>query len=181
MKIQSKVFNKQDGTTTLSHTMQTLECNQLPSSTSPNNEILPSSLVDTANILEISASPKPETKSLPSSTKEHPRSDIHRSTSSRCRALKAKKDTVTCYSTLIRFSLLVYDDSGKIEVTVFGDEGEKIMQMSANDFLDKYRNIPQMSLKSLHHQNQKQNRFHHQQKSILAPTYTAAHPPAVER
>ncbi|KAL6562882.1 hypothetical protein OROHE_005469 [Orobanche hederae] len=29
-----------------------------------------------------------------------------------------------------RFSLLIYDDSGEIEVTVFGDEGEKIMQMT---------------------------------------------------
>ncbi|KAL6582386.1 hypothetical protein OROMI_006400 [Orobanche minor] len=39
-----------------------------------------------------------------------------------------------------RFSLLVYDDSGEIEVTIFGDEGEKIMQMSAPDFLNKYCN-----------------------------------------
>ncbi|KAL6571409.1 hypothetical protein OROHE_003052 [Orobanche hederae] len=39
-----------------------------------------------------------------------------------------------------RFSLLVYDDSGEIEVTVFGNEGEKIMQMSANDFMNKYCN-----------------------------------------
>ncbi|KAL6584238.1 hypothetical protein OROMI_003527 [Orobanche minor] len=35
MKIQSKVFNKQDGTTTMSHTMQTLECHQLASTASP--------------------------------------------------------------------------------------------------------------------------------------------------
>ncbi|KAL6565197.1 hypothetical protein OROMI_016647 [Orobanche minor] len=40
-----------------------------------------------------------------------------------------------------RFSLLIYDASGEIEVTVFGDEGEKIMQMSAPDFLTKYCNI----------------------------------------
>ncbi|KAL6498949.1 hypothetical protein OROHE_026384 [Orobanche hederae] len=40
-----------------------------------------------------------------------------------------------------RFSLLVYDDSGEIEVTVFGDEGEKIIQMSAPEFLNKYRNV----------------------------------------
>ncbi|KAL6523010.1 hypothetical protein OROMI_031358 [Orobanche minor] len=42
-----------------------------------------------------------------------------------------------------RFSLLIYDDSGEIEVTVFGDEGEKIMQMSANDFLTQYCNMVQ--------------------------------------
>ncbi|KAL6586201.1 hypothetical protein OROMI_002845 [Orobanche minor] len=40
-----------------------------------------------------------------------------------------------------RFSLLVYDESSEIEVTVFGDEGEKIMQMSANDFMNKYCNV----------------------------------------
>ncbi|KAL6557498.1 hypothetical protein OROMI_017848 [Orobanche minor] len=40
-----------------------------------------------------------------------------------------------------RFPLLIYDASGEIEVTVFGDEGEKIMQMSAPDFLTKYCNI----------------------------------------
>ncbi|KAL6561408.1 hypothetical protein OROMI_017009 [Orobanche minor] len=42
-----------------------------------------------------------------------------------------------------RFSLLVYDDSVEIEVTVFGDEGEKLMQMSANDFLIQYCNMVQ--------------------------------------
>ncbi|KAL6564991.1 hypothetical protein OROMI_016441 [Orobanche minor] len=41
-----------------------------------------------------------------------------------------------------RFSLLIYDASGEIEVTVFGDEGEKIMQMSAPEFLNKYCNDP---------------------------------------
>ncbi|KAL6572299.1 hypothetical protein OROMI_013257 [Orobanche minor] len=41
-----------------------------------------------------------------------------------------------------RFSLLIYDDSGEIEVTVFCDEGEKIMQMSAPEFLNKYCNDP---------------------------------------
>ncbi|KAL6580509.1 hypothetical protein OROMI_008533 [Orobanche minor] len=40
-----------------------------------------------------------------------------------------------------RFSLLVYDDYGEIEVTIFGDEGEKIMQMSAPEFLNKYCNV----------------------------------------
>ncbi|KAL6550204.1 hypothetical protein OROMI_020692 [Orobanche minor] len=39
-----------------------------------------------------------------------------------------------------RFSLLVYDDSGKIEVTVFDNDGEKIMQMSAPEVLNKYCN-----------------------------------------
>ncbi|KAL6563018.1 Replication factor A protein 1 [Orobanche hederae] len=78
MKIQSKVFYRQDGTTTLSHTMQTLECLQLTSS-------------DPAHVPEISASSKPETASVPSTTKEHPRSDTHPSSSSRGRASKAKK------------------------------------------------------------------------------------------
>ncbi|KAL6565030.1 hypothetical protein OROMI_016480 [Orobanche minor] len=40
-----------------------------------------------------------------------------------------------------RFSLLIYDDSGEIEVTIFGDEGEKLMQMFANDFLTQYCNV----------------------------------------
>ncbi|KAL6502297.1 hypothetical protein OROHE_024725 [Orobanche hederae] len=82
MKIQSKVFNKQDGTTTMSHTMQTLECHQLASSASP---------AGIANVLELSASQKNETTSLQSTTKEHPRSDIHPNTSSHGRASKAKK------------------------------------------------------------------------------------------
>ncbi|KAL6542576.1 hypothetical protein OROMI_024178 [Orobanche minor] len=78
MKIQSKVFYRQDGTTTLSGTMQTLECLQLTSS-------------DPAHVPEISASSKPETTSVPSTTKEYPRSDTHPSSSSRGRASKAKK------------------------------------------------------------------------------------------
>ncbi|KAL6557033.1 hypothetical protein OROHE_006909 [Orobanche hederae] len=41
------------------------------------------------------------------------------------------------------FSLSVYDNSGEIKVTVFGDEGEKIMQMSAPEFLNKYCNLHQ--------------------------------------
>ncbi|KAL6565121.1 hypothetical protein OROMI_016571 [Orobanche minor] len=44
-------------------------------------------------------------------------------------------------SAIPRFSLLIYDDSGEIEVTVFGDGGEKLMQMSANDFLTQYCNV----------------------------------------
>ncbi|KAL6585886.1 hypothetical protein OROMI_002530 [Orobanche minor] len=82
MKIQSKVFNKQDGTTTMSHTMQTLECHQLPSTSSPPG---------LTNELEISVPHKIETTSIPSTTKEHPRPDIHPTTSSRGRASKAKK------------------------------------------------------------------------------------------
>ncbi|KAL6572564.1 hypothetical protein OROMI_013522 [Orobanche minor] len=39
MKVQSRVFKKQDGTRTLSHTMQSLECIQLPSSTISADEI----------------------------------------------------------------------------------------------------------------------------------------------
>ncbi|KAL6542578.1 hypothetical protein OROMI_024180 [Orobanche minor] len=56
-----------------------------------------------------------------------------------------------------RFSLLVYDDSGEIEVTVFGDEGEKIMQMSAPEFLNKYCNDDSLifgSINSILHQMQ---------------------------
>ncbi|KAL6564975.1 hypothetical protein OROMI_016425 [Orobanche minor] len=82
MKIQSKVFNKQDGTTTMSHTMQTLESHQLASK---------ASLAGIANVLELSVPQKNETTFLPSTTKGHPRPDIHPNTSSRCRASKAKK------------------------------------------------------------------------------------------
>ncbi|KAL6570188.1 hypothetical protein OROMI_014702 [Orobanche minor] len=48
-----------------------------------------------------------------------------------------------------RFSLLIYDTSGEIEVTVFGDEGEKIMQMSAPDFLTKYCNDESLIISSI--------------------------------
>ncbi|KAL6570861.1 hypothetical protein OROGR_000411 [Orobanche gracilis] len=48
-----------------------------------------------------------------------------------------------------RFSLLLYDKSGEIEVTVFGDEGEKIMQMSAPDFLNKYCNDDSLIFESI--------------------------------
>ncbi|KAL6582272.1 hypothetical protein OROMI_006286 [Orobanche minor] len=90
MKIQSKVFYRQDGTTTLSHTMQTLECLQLTFSGSSHG-ILLSSSADPAHVPEVSAPSKPETTSVPSTTKEHPRSDTHPSSSSRGRASKAKK------------------------------------------------------------------------------------------
>ncbi|KAL6570371.1 hypothetical protein OROMI_014885 [Orobanche minor] len=78
LKIHSKVFYRQDGTTTLSHTMQSLECLQLTSS-------------DPAHVPEISASSNPETTAALSTAKEHPRSDTHPSSSSRGRASKAKK------------------------------------------------------------------------------------------
>ncbi|KAL6571848.1 hypothetical protein OROHE_002717 [Orobanche hederae] len=48
-----------------------------------------------------------------------------------------------------RFSLLVYDESSEIEVTVFGDEGEKIMQMSTNDLMNKYCNDEPLILDSI--------------------------------
>ncbi|KAL6526738.1 hypothetical protein OROGR_015828 [Orobanche gracilis] len=83
-KIQSKVFYRQDGTTTLSHTMQTLECLQLTSS-----EDCCSSYP--TQLPEISTSSKPETAPVQSTTKEHPRSDTHSSSSSRSRASKAKR------------------------------------------------------------------------------------------
>ncbi|KAL6588159.1 hypothetical protein OROMI_001137 [Orobanche minor] len=80
LKIHSKVFFRQDGTTTLSHTIQSLECLQLTSS-----GLYP------AHVPEISASSNPETTAALSTAKEHPRSDTHPSASSRGRASKAKK------------------------------------------------------------------------------------------
>ncbi|KAL6556940.1 hypothetical protein OROHE_006816 [Orobanche hederae] len=77
MKVQSKFFNKQDGTSTLSHTMQSLECHQLPSSTISTNQ-LPSSTISTDDIPGASSA-------------DHPRPDLHTTTSSRGRALKTKK------------------------------------------------------------------------------------------
>ncbi|KAL6554618.1 hypothetical protein OROHE_007357 [Orobanche hederae] len=54
-----------------------------------------------------------------------------------------------------RFSLLIYDSTGEIEVTIFGDEGEKIVQMPASDFLHKYSNARLLTIDSitsnLHH------------------------------
>ncbi|KAL6566806.1 hypothetical protein OROMI_015210 [Orobanche minor] len=83
LKIHSKVFYRQDGTTTLSHTMQSLECLQLTSSVY--------FLEYPAHVPEISASSNPETTAALSTAKEHPRSDTHPSSSSRGRASKAKK------------------------------------------------------------------------------------------
>ncbi|KAL6565004.1 hypothetical protein OROMI_016454 [Orobanche minor] len=62
-----------------------------------------------------------------------------------------------------RFSLLIYDASGEIEVTVFGDEGEKIMQMSAPEFLTKYCNDESLiisSINSILHQMQLKMKIH---------------------
>ncbi|KAL6558245.1 hypothetical protein OROMI_018595 [Orobanche minor] len=48
-----------------------------------------------------------------------------------------------------RLSLLIYDQTGEMEVTAFGDESEKIMRMSAADFLDKYCNAMLPTLDSI--------------------------------
>ncbi|KAL6580894.1 hypothetical protein OROMI_006817 [Orobanche minor] len=48
-----------------------------------------------------------------------------------------------------RLSLLIYDQTGEMEVTAFGDDGEKIMRMSAADFLDKYCNAMLPTLDSI--------------------------------
>ncbi|KAL6580863.1 hypothetical protein OROMI_006786 [Orobanche minor] len=100
MKVQSKVFNKQDGTSTLSHTMQSLECHQLPSSTISTNQ-LPSSTISTDDIpgalsadtrkADISELPQPDTGPLISLAKDHTRPHLHTTTFSRGRALKTKK------------------------------------------------------------------------------------------
>ncbi|KAL6519054.1 hypothetical protein OROHE_017478 [Orobanche hederae] len=54
-----------------------------------------------------------------------------------------------------RFSLLIYDSTGEMEVTIFGDDGEKIVQMAASDFLNKYSNARLLTIDSitsnLHH------------------------------
>ncbi|KAL6534944.1 hypothetical protein OROGR_013619 [Orobanche gracilis] len=78
-----------------------------------------------------------------------------------------------------RFSLLVYDKSGEIEVTVFGDEGEKIMQMSAPDFLNKYCNDDSLifeSINSMLHQMQLktkiQSKFFYRQDGTTTLSHT---------
>ncbi|KAL6537735.1 hypothetical protein OROHE_012362 [Orobanche hederae] len=98
MKVHSKVFNKQDGTSILSHTIQSVECHQLPSSTINTDEI-PAALPPDIKYAAASEPPQAEASGLPladakpltSSTKDHPRPDIHTATSSRGRALKIKK------------------------------------------------------------------------------------------
>ncbi|KAL6550426.1 hypothetical protein OROMI_020914 [Orobanche minor] len=98
MKVHSKVFNKQDGTSILSHTIQSVECHQLLSSTINTDEI-PAALPPDIKYDAASEPPQAEASGLPladakpliSSTKDHPRPDIHIATSSRGRALKTKK------------------------------------------------------------------------------------------
>ncbi|KAL6578657.1 hypothetical protein OROMI_008873 [Orobanche minor] len=98
MKVYSKVFNKHDGTSILSHTIQSVECHQLPSSTINTDEI-PAALPPDIKYAAASEPPQAEASRLPladakpliSSTKDHPRPDIHTATSSRGRALKTKK------------------------------------------------------------------------------------------
>ncbi|KAL6550299.1 hypothetical protein OROMI_020787 [Orobanche minor] len=63
-------------------------------------------------------------------------------TTEQIRLARPRKRYFTCINRF-RFSILIYDDSGEIEVTVFGDEGEKLMQMSANNFLTQYCNMVQ--------------------------------------
>ncbi|KAL6547968.1 hypothetical protein OROHE_009673 [Orobanche hederae] len=108
MKVHYKFFNKQDGTSMLSHTVQSLECHQLPSSIISTSQ-LPSSSISTHNIpatssadvlhspsanakiAEISEIPQPNTTPLISSLKDHPRPDLQTSMSSRGRAFKTKR------------------------------------------------------------------------------------------
>ncbi|KAL6581223.1 hypothetical protein OROMI_007146 [Orobanche minor] len=53
-----------------------------------------------------------------------------------CHSFHETKNAIPRY----RFSLLIYDSTGEMEVTIFGDEGEKIVQMPTSEFLDKYSN-----------------------------------------
>ncbi|KAL6576987.1 hypothetical protein OROMI_011263 [Orobanche minor] len=58
----------------------------------------------------------------------------------------------SCHETrtaIPRISLLIYDQTGEMEVTAFGDEGEKLMRMSAAEFLDKYCNAMLPTLDSI--------------------------------
>ncbi|KAL6572949.1 hypothetical protein OROHE_002425 [Orobanche hederae] len=100
MKVHSKFFNKQDGTSTLTHTVHSLECHQQPSSIITTNQP-PSSPISAHNIpiassadeksAEILETSQPNTTPLTPSLKDHPRPDSHTSTSSRGRALKTKR------------------------------------------------------------------------------------------
>ncbi|KAL6498660.1 hypothetical protein OROGR_028207 [Orobanche gracilis] len=58
-------------------------------------------------------------------------------------------DCHSCHEVRFRFCLLIYDAFDEIEITVFGDEGEKIMQMSATDFLQKYGNDESLIIDSV--------------------------------
>ncbi|KAL6588243.1 hypothetical protein OROMI_001221 [Orobanche minor] len=78
MRIHSKVFNKQDGTSILSHTIQSVECHQPPSSTI-NNDDIPAALPPATKYAAASEPPQGTTSPLPladakpliSSTKGH--------------------------------------------------------------------------------------------------------------
>ncbi|KAL6543438.1 hypothetical protein OROHE_010060 [Orobanche hederae] len=76
-------------------------------------------------------------------------------------------------------SLLIYDPTGETEVTVFGDEGEKIMQMPATDFLDKYSNARLLTIDSINsnlHQLQLkmkvQSKYFHKQDGTSTLSHT---------
>ncbi|KAL6565052.1 hypothetical protein OROMI_016502 [Orobanche minor] len=101
MKVHSKVFNKQDGTGKLSHTIQSVECRQLSSSNIDTDEP-PAALPTEVTRFSNTAAPEPPraeasdlllacAKPFTSPAKDHPRPDIHSATSSRGRALKTKK------------------------------------------------------------------------------------------
>ncbi|KAL6570327.1 hypothetical protein OROMI_014841 [Orobanche minor] len=101
MKVHSKVFNKQDGTGILSHTIQSVECQQLSSSNIDTDEP-PAALPTEVTRFSNTAAPEPPraeasdlllagAKPFTSSAKDHPRPDIHSATSSRGRSLKTKK------------------------------------------------------------------------------------------
>ncbi|KAL6582107.1 hypothetical protein OROMI_006121 [Orobanche minor] len=91
---------KYSNASTLTHTVHSLECHQLPFSTITTNQ--PSSPpISTCNIptassadersAEILETSQPNTTPATVSLKDHPRSDSHTSTSSRGRALKTKR------------------------------------------------------------------------------------------
>ncbi|KAL6504942.1 hypothetical protein OROHE_023324 [Orobanche hederae] len=98
MKVHSNFFNKQDGTSTLTHTVHSrnvinsplqlsLPINLLPHLSAPTTYLPPHQQDYDAEILETS---QPNTTPLTPSLKDHPRPDSHTSTSSRGRALKTK-------------------------------------------------------------------------------------------
>ncbi|KAL6557882.1 hypothetical protein OROMI_018232 [Orobanche minor] len=77
-----------------------------------------------------------------------------------------------------RFSLLIYDPTGEMEVTVFGDEGEKIMQMTATEFLDKYSNARLLTIDSINsnlHQLQLKMKVHSKSFNKQDGTSTLSH------
>ncbi|KAL6556975.1 Replication factor A protein 1 [Orobanche hederae] len=77
-----------------------------------------------------------------------------------------------------RFSLLIYDPTGDMEVTIFGDEGEKIMQMLGTDFLDKYSNARLLTIDSINsnlHQLQLKMKVHSKNFNKQDGTSTLSH------